>query len=152
MPTTATALRVLVLAAVLLLPSAAAAAASATPWPLPLNLTRLGAASSVTTIDPSFTFTCSPAASCSPAACAHPIVAAAFGRYELRIRPPPSPTPSPPPSLSPLLTSVTVCISSAADSLGPDTDEAYHLHVRDDGAGTLDAATMFGMCVPVLAL
>ena len=61
---------------------------------------------------------------------------------------PPSP---PPPTQSPsdpspgILTSVVVCISSATDNLGPDTDESYEFDVPHDGAGALAADTMFGM-------
>lgn len=137
-----------------------AAAAFSTPWPLPVSLTAQGGPGSVASVAADFAFSCDASTACAQAACAsHPIVLAAFARYEARMRPqsPQSPqlSPSPPPnnrggrdSGDPppgVLTGVAVCLGSDDDTLGSATDESYSLVAPNDGAGALRAPSMFGM-------
>jgi hypothetical protein len=44
-----------------------------------------------------------------------------------------------------VLASVSVCVASASEALGPATDESYSLFAPSNGTGTLRAATVFGM-------
>ena len=66
---------------------AAKASAFSTPWPLPLNVTSSGGPSSTASISATFSFTCDPSPGCSSVCATHPIVQAAFARYEARMRP-----------------------------------------------------------------
>lgn len=142
-----------------------AAAAFSSPWPLPISLSAQGGPGSIATVADNFAFSCDASSSCAQAACAaHPIVRAAFARYEARMRPSSPPPPplsigdtlargridggggggvgDPPPGV---LTGVAVCLGSDDDTLGSATDESYSLVAPNDGAGALHAPSMFGM-------
>lgn len=106
-------------------------------WPLPASI-AYGSSYVHIPRDGSFRFELAAAAGCEGGA-ASGILGRALERFATLV------APSAGPMAGTALPSVSVCVSSADETLGPQTNESYELSVPDDGSpGSISASTVFG--------